>query len=188
MGGGLVLRPFVDADAAAFAQAVRESVQTVGRWLPWCTAGYTDVDALTWFGVCRESLDTGMAYEFGVFDAQSGELLGGAGLNQINHLHQMCNLGYWVRQSHQRQGIAPRCVQVLLSQAFAELGLRRVEIVVAVGNVPSEAVARRSGAHHECVARNRLCIRGVSVPAHVFSHVPPAAREADQPSESISSM
>ena len=56
--------------------------------------------------------------------------------------------------------------------AFGSLALHRVEIVVAVGNDASEGVARKSGALFECIARNRLLIRGVSVPASVFSLVP----------------
>jgi hypothetical protein len=43
---------------------------------------------------------------------------------------------------------------------------------VANGNLRSESVAKKSGAVFECVARNRLHIHGVSVPASVFSLVP----------------
>lgn len=32
---GLLLRPFEDADAAAFAAAVRESAEGMRRWMPW---------------------------------------------------------------------------------------------------------------------------------------------------------
>jgi RimJ/RimL family protein N-acetyltransferase len=49
--------------------------------------------------------------------------------------------------------------------------MHRVEIVVAVGNHASERVARKSGALHECVARNRLWIRDQPVAASVFSLV-----------------
>jgi len=95
-----------------------------------------------------------------------------AGLNQINRQHAICNLGYWVRSSRQRQQVASRCVRLLCQYAFATLALRRVEIVVAAGNEASEGVARKAGATLECIARNRLLIRGVSVPASVFSLVP----------------
>lgn len=168
----LLLRPFEGRDAPAFTQAVLESVETVGRWMPWCHDGYADKDALEWFSVCRQGRDAQTAYEFGIFSEDGAEFLGGAGLNQINRQHAMGNLGYWVRASRQRQQIARRCVQVLSRYAFETLALHRVEIVVALGNQPSEGVARSAGAAFECVARNRLLIRGVSVPASVFSLVP----------------
>lgn len=168
---GLLLRPFEVDDAGVFTRAVRESVETVGRWMPWCHADYTDKDALDWFAMCRQGAETHTAYEFGIFSENGAELLGGAGLNQINKQHAICNLGYWVRSSRQRQHVASRCVQALSRYAFDSLALHRLEIVVAVGNGPSEGVARKSGALLECVARNRLLIRGVSVPASVFSLV-----------------
>ena len=98
--------------------------------------------------------------------------MGGAGLNAIRHDHRFCNLGYWVRQSRQGQGIATRIVHALANQAFGPLQLQRVEIVVAVGNLASERVAVKSGALHEGVARNRLVIDDHPAAAHVFSLVP----------------
>jgi len=169
---GLVFRAFDDRDAATFAAAVRESVESVGPWMPWCHPAFSEQDALNWFQTCRSGLASGAAYEFGIFSESTGGFLGGAGLNSINLQHLFCNLGYWVRQSQQRRGVALRSVQALALYAFNTLGLRRVEIVVAGGNTPSEGVARKSGAQFECVARNRLHIRGVSVPASVFSLVP----------------
>jgi len=175
---GLVLRPFEEADADAFAHAARTSVDTVGAWMPWCTPDYTPADALFWFDLCRESVVNGTAHDLGVFDASTGELLGGAGLNQINSLHRMANLGYWVRSSKQRQGIARRCVSALTALGFQTLGLQRIEIVVAVGNTASAAVARQAGAQWECTARNRLWLHGTPVAADVFSLVPPISPPA----------
>ena len=168
----LILRAFNDNDANEFALAARESVNTVGQWMSWCTPAFSADDALNWFQQCRLSLAAQTAHEFGVFSQSSGRLLGGAGLNTINHQHQFCNLGYWVRESAQRQGVAIRTVQALVPYAFDVLKLQRVEIVVAQGNQPSEAVARKFGAQFECVARNRLQLHGRAVPASVFSITP----------------
>lgn len=169
---GLVLRPFSDSDAEAFTAAVLESVETVGRWMPWCTSGYSARQALEWFSACRTARDAGTAFEYGIFCQDSGGFLGGAGLNEIRQQHKLCNLGYWVRQSRQRQGIASRGVQALSAHAFHQLGLHRVEIIVAVGNLASEGVAVRSGALREGIARNRLHMGNEPVSAHVFSLVP----------------
>lgn len=169
---GLSIRPFADSDAKAFTAAVLESVETVGRWMPWCTADYSPRHALEWFATCRASRDAGTAFEYGIFCLDSGDFLGGAGLNEIRLQNRFCNLGYWVRQSRQRQGIASRCVKALSAHAFHQLGLHRVEIVVAVGNLASEAVAASSGALRECIARNRLQVHDKPVSAHVFSLIP----------------
>lgn len=168
---GLLWRPYEDADAAAFTAAVHESVESLSPWMPWCTSTYTETDALVWFAQCRAGAASGSAIEYGVFCQHTGAFLGGAGLNEIRQQHQYCNLGYWVRQSRQRQGVALSCVRVLSRHAFAKLGLQRVEIVVAVGNTASEGVAIKAGALREGVARNRLYLNSKPVDAHMFSLV-----------------
>ena len=171
---GFVLRPFTAADASSFAEAVRESMTTVGKWMTWAHAEYTDNDALIWFAACEASRASGSAHEFGIFRPDGIALVGGAGLNQFKVSNGFCNLGYWVRQSAQRQGAALAAISVLSEFAFKELKQSRVEIVVAAGNTASLAVAQRSGAEHECLAQNRLQLHGKPVAAHVFSLVPRA--------------
>lgn len=169
---GLLFREFRDTDAQDFANAARESVDTVGRWMPWCTASFSEQNALDWFAMCRASRDAQTGHEFGVFSEDAGRLLGGVGLNAINQQNLFCNLGYWVRQSAQRQGVAHRTVRAMLPYAFNTLGMHRVEIVIAQGNVASEAVARKAGAQFECTARNRLQLNGGPVPASIYSVIP----------------
>lgn len=169
---GLTFRAFDDSDADNFAAAARESVGAVGQWMSWCNPDFSRQDALDWFQLCRVAFAAGSAHEFGVFSEETGEFLGGAGLNAINHEHLFCNLGYWVRQSAQRRGVALRSVRALAPYAFKTLGMQRVEIVIASGNIPSAGVAHKSGAQFECVARNRLQLHDVAVSASVFSILP----------------
>ena len=166
---GWILRALTQADAPAFTEAALESVASVGPWLPWCHAGYTVAHALDWVAWCEAHAATGDAHEFGIFSAGTGRLLGGCGLNAINHDHRFCNLGYWVRTSAQRRGVATFCVQQLSALAFEVLALQRVEIVVAVGNSASAAVALRCGAQCEGIARQRLWLHGQAVDARMFA-------------------
>lgn len=167
---GLLLRPFTSADAPAFAAAVRESAASISRWMGWAHEGYGEEDALAWFAACDAGRANGSSHQFGIF--RNDLLLGGAGLNHFNSLHAFCNLGYWVRTSAQRQGAARAAVAAVARYGFDELKQSRIEIVVADDNAPSMAVARKSGAVHECLARNRLVLQGEPVAAHVFALVP----------------
>ena len=169
---GMVLRPWHRDDARAMVEAVRESMGSLGRWMDWCHPGYGVREAIDWADACADSLAGGQACEFGLFDERNGRLVGGAGLNQFNTVHRVCNLGYWVRQSAQGQGIATRAARALAGYGFGALGFQRIEIVVAEGNEASLAVARKLGAQFECLARNRLVIRGNPVSAWVHSLVP----------------
>jgi RimJ/RimL family protein N-acetyltransferase len=174
---GLLLRPFEETDAAAFSLAVNESVASVAPWMHWCHSDYTEAEALAWFRQTWQARANAGAVEFGIFSEVSGHFLGGAGLNQINHQHGFCNLGYWIRLSMQRKGVALASVRALSVYAFSTLNLHRVEIVVARGNVASAAVARKAGAEFECVARNRLLLGGEPVAAEVYSLIPTSHAE-----------
>jgi RimJ/RimL family protein N-acetyltransferase len=169
-----VLRPFAAADAPSFAEGVRESMSTVGKWMSWAHSEFTDKDALAWFAVCEASRTSGSAHEFGIFRPDGITFVGGAGLNQFNVQNAFCNLGYWVRESAQRQGAALAAIGALSGFAFNELQQYRVEIVVADGNTPSLSAARKAGATHECLAQNRVLLHGRPVAAHVFSMLPGA--------------
>jgi len=166
--GKFTLRPYHHSDAVEMSSAVRESMETIGRWMTWAKPNFSDYDAACWFEHCSQSRATGSAHEFGIFTLD-GNFVGGCGLNQFSSINKLCNLGYWVRQSQQRKGAATAAVLALRDFGLQHLGLARVEIVVAEGNDASIGVARKTGATHECLARSRLQLHGKPVAAHVFS-------------------
>ena len=168
----VVIRPFATEDADEFAVAARESVETMNPWMPWCTSAFTPSDALAWFSTCDRERQTDRAFDMGLFCASSGLLLGGASINQLSGHHRYGNVGYWVRQSHQRKGYARQAIALLAEFGFKRLGLYRIEIVVATGNVASQAAAAASGAVLESLARNRIFLHGRPVDAHVYVLLP----------------
>ncbi|MDI9853789.1 GNAT family N-acetyltransferase [Comamonas sp. 17RB] len=108
---GLVLRAFCDDDAQELVHAARESIHTVGRWMSWCTPAFAERNALNWFAQCQSSLAAQSAYEFGVFAPETGQLLGDAGLNTINHQNLLCNLATGCARAHKGKAWqAGRCM------------------------------------------------------------------------------
>ena len=171
-GAGIVLRPLGPEDAPACHAAVRESLDTVGRWMPWCHPGYAMGDSREWIAACPRQWEEGRAFEFGIFDPEGTEVWGCVGINQINRISNLGNLGYWVRASRVRRGVAIAAARLAANFAFRELSLTRIEIVVWVDNFASRRVAEKLGASFECVARNRLVHNGVPFAAAVHSIVP----------------
>jgi len=184
---GLRLRPYREDDAAALLAAVRESIDSVGRWLPWCHARYGAADACAWIAHCAEGWRRGEHYAFAVFD-ESGQFCGAAGLNQRNREHNFMNLGYWVRASRQGQSIARRAARMVIAFAFERVGLNRVEIVTAPDNFASQRVAGAVGAQFEGKARNRIVVSGKPVDALVYAAIPSDNRPPDQCAAQIFAM
>ncbi len=168
----IVIRPFEPSDADEFVRAAHESIKTVGRWMSWCTPSFNREQALAWFATCDQDRAAGRAFDMGIFCAATGQLLGGAGINQLAPHHRYGNIGYWVRQSRQDCGIARQAVALLRDFGFQQLGLFRLEIVMGVGNTASEAVAIAAGATFECRARNRIFLHYLPFDALVYSLVP----------------
>jgi len=110
-------------------------------------------------------------YDFAVFDVESEQFLGGVGLNQFNRDHNFANLGYWVRSSQTRRGIATAATLLAAQFGFEDLGLYRIEIVAAVGNTASQRVAEKANATREGILRSRLLLHNRPHEAVMYSLV-----------------
>jgi RimJ/RimL family protein N-acetyltransferase len=164
------LRKLTNDDADALAEAVAESVTEIAPWMVWCTAAYSKADALSWISGTIEGHREGRSHEFAVLDSD-GTLAGCCGVNHINRVDRFANIGYWTRTSRSGRGIAAEAVTQLVSWAFANTELNRLEIVAAVGNVRSQRVAEKVGAAREGVLRCRMITRGGPQDAVVYSIV-----------------
>ena len=164
------IRTYAPEDAEALWEATRESVGEVSRWLPWCHAEYSMAEAIDWIRSRGPLTAERREYTFAILGSD-GRFLGGCGLNQINRIHRFANLGYWVRTSATRHGVATEAVRQVAEFAFGNTDLVRLEIVCAVGNDPSQRVAERAGAVREGVLRHRLLLHGQPVDAVMYSLV-----------------
>jgi ribosomal-protein-serine acetyltransferase len=167
----VLLRPYRSSDARAVYEAAIESVEQAGKWLPWCHPGYTLKESKDWIKICSKAWKEGTAYEFGVFDAQTGQFLGGCGLNHIDPTYKTANLGYWVRSSQNGKGIAPAAAALAARFGIEEAKLNRIEIIAAVENTRSQRAAEKAGAKREGILMGRIPLEDGAHDAAVFSFV-----------------
>lgn len=167
----VLLRPYEFGDIDELYTAARESIEEVGRWLPWCHYDYTREESSAWVESRPQAWRDGVEYSFAITDRASGRFVGGCGLNQFDYERQRANLGYWVRTSATRHGFATAATRLLARWGVEALKLERMEIVAAVGNVASQRVAMKAAAMREGIARSRIRIRGEQHNAVIFSLV-----------------
>jgi RimJ/RimL family protein N-acetyltransferase len=167
----LLLRKYELFIAPLLFEAARSSCSPeFTHFAPWCHAAYDLIDSERFIRQSNRDWQDGTAYNFALFDNQSGEFCGGIGLNQPNWIHGFYNLGYWVRPSRQRQGLARQAIQGLARRAFADLPtIHRLEILTTVDNVASQRTALSAGATHEGILRERLRIGSDQHDAVLFS-------------------
>ncbi|UCF44058.1 MAG: GNAT family N-acetyltransferase [Planctomycetota bacterium] len=175
--GRIRIRPCRESDADGIYAAVRESINEVSKWAPWCRPAYSMSDCKRWLEGRAEAWSDGQEYDFVILDACDGALLGGCGLNEISRTHNFANAGYWVRTSRTGQGVATAAIRLVAKFGFEKLGLTRIEIVPAVGNKASQRVAEKAGARREGIERNRHVVRDKIYDAVMFSLVPEDLKE-----------
>jgi ribosomal-protein-serine acetyltransferase len=168
----LMVRPCQPTDAEPVYEAVRESIKELSPWMPWCHRAYSIEDARIWFGSRPDTWQRGMEYDFLIANRSDGRPLGICGLNNLDRDNRLANLGYWIRTSNARQGVATAAISLVAQFGFEELKLNRIEIIVATGNIPSQGVATKIGASREGRLRKRLVVREHVYDAIMFSLIP----------------
>jgi RimJ/RimL family protein N-acetyltransferase len=172
VGKEIILRPYDIKDAEQTFIAAKESIAEVSPWLPWCHTDYTIEESKNWIESCAKTWDEGSAYEFVITDSRDGSYLGGCGLNHIRLTDKVANLGYWVRSSRVKHGIATAATLLLADFGFKKLKFNRIEILAAIENKASQRVAAKAGALREGILRNRLLLHGKIHDAVIFSMIP----------------
>ena len=168
--GEIRIRPYALTDADTLWAAVRESLTELTPWMPWAHPHYAIHETRTWLDAQVSAFAAGIADQFAIVSGD-GAYLGACGLNQLDQQNRRANLGYWVRTSVARRGVASAAVGLLRTWAFRETDLLRLEVLVAAGNVASRRVALRTGATEEGLLQSRLVIHGAVHDAVLYSFV-----------------
>jgi RimJ/RimL family protein N-acetyltransferase len=144
------VRPGRGADINA---AVAESYAELKRWMPWAkeppsaedSEGHCRLMHSRW--LAREELDY-------CFVRKSDRLLvGKGGLHSIDWSLPRFEIGYWIRTSCARQGLATEAARALAEMARRTLGAVRIEIGTDARNVASRKVAEKAGFELEGIRR-----------------------------------
>ncbi len=156
--GFVLLRPIDEADFEQYCEAAGESFAEVSRWMPW-SADLTKEEVHRLYVSGIGDWEAGTSYVFNVFDPQDRSYLGVCFLAPVDSAHKAANLGYWVRTSRTKRGVATAATRLLACFGLEEIGLLRIELVIATANLASQRVAETSGAVREGVLRNRMVVR-----------------------------
>lgn len=149
------LRPIPEVSPDTLFEAIDESRTALERFMPFAT----DRKSIHEFvDRTRENHELGVALELAVFEQKSGALCGVVGLNRFDPFTPKVNLGYWVRSSLTGRGLATDAVLVAAQVAREDLALARLDAAVAVDNLASQQVLRKSGFIEEgSKKRSQLC-------------------------------
>ena len=156
----LHLRMYTVDDAEALYQLIDESRDHLKEWLAWVDYN-TDVESSREFikGTLKGVVETG-GYPKTLAMIYKGELAGTVGFNEVNRTHGFATIGYWLSEKFQKKGIVTEACRGLIDLGFKEIGLNRIEIRAASGNMKSRAIPERLGFKEEGVLRQVELVNG----------------------------
>jgi RimJ/RimL family protein N-acetyltransferase len=150
------IRCYEPRDALLVKEAIDSSLEHLRMWMPWAENEPQTlpekVDLLRGF---RADFDAGEGFGYGIFSADESEQLGGTALMPRIGPGGL-EIGYWVRQSAARRGIATESSAALTRVGFEVCGADRIEIRVEPSNTASLGVPRKLGFTEEATLRRRL--------------------------------
>ncbi|MEU6124307.1 GNAT family N-acetyltransferase [Streptomyces sp. NPDC047123] len=150
--GGLVLRPWGAADAAAVYEAFQDPV--IQRWHARVADSQSEVRG--WIEGWRRAWDGERDAYWAIADAGTDAVVGRVALRAMALGDGQAEVAYWTMPSARGRGVAPRAVTALTAWAFEEVGLHRLELTHSTANEASCRVALKTGFAVEGTKRSAL--------------------------------
>lgn len=168
----LLLRPLERGDSYAVYAACQDP--DIPRWTN-VASPYTRAHADQFIDeLCPTGWRENTMYNFGVFAADTGALVGSMGLMrmQLAPPQRQAELGYWTAKEQRGRGYTAEAARVVCGWAFDVLGVERIEWVAEAGNEGSRAVALKVGFVMEGTLRAKLPYLGTRRDAWIGSLLP----------------
>ncbi len=163
----LILRSPTLDDAEAIARAINHpdiAATTLNIPHP-----YSIDDAKEWLNSHDDPEKSKTGIELSFFIRETGELIGGIGLMNIDRGDSKVEIGYWCTFDHWGRGYTTEAVQRMLQYAFEELGFQRVWSMCMVHNQASARVMEKVGMQFEGTARKEHCKDGEYIDFHHYA-------------------
>jgi RimJ/RimL family protein N-acetyltransferase len=152
----LVLRCYEPGDAPLVKEAIDSSLEHLREFMDWAWAAPEPVEVVAErLAAFRALFEGGRDWAYGLFSSDESAYLGGAGLHRRIGPGAL-EIGYWVRASRVREGLATEAAGALTRVGFESCGAERLEIRVDPANRASLRIPARLGYARQGVLANGL--------------------------------
>jgi RimJ/RimL family protein N-acetyltransferase len=101
----------------------------------------------------RADWSSGTHASWGIFRMADNDVLGAVAIHRIDVIQSRAEIGYWTSRSARSKGVATTALRAVIDWGFDELGLFRLSLTHAQGNLASCRVAEKVGFQLEGVMR-----------------------------------
>ena len=148
----LALTPLELRDAHELFDLTDRNRAYLRHWLPWLDNITRPEDTRAFIRAAQAQASQNSGTQLAI--RLDGRIAGIVGHHQIDWRNRLTSLGYWVSEEFQGRGLVTAASQALVSHAFNQAQLNRVEIRCATGNDRSRAIPLRLGFREEGLLRD----------------------------------
>lgn len=152
------LKQLEQTDAEDIFKAIDSQREYLGRWLPFVEYTTELSDSEDYVNSVINAPEERFDYVFSI--RKNGKFVGLIGFKDTDHHNQKTEIGYWLSEAYQKQGIITKSVEKLCDFAFNNQGINRIQIKCAVDNKPSRNIPRRLGFKFEGIERQGELLSG----------------------------
>ncbi|WP_372473428.1 GNAT family N-acetyltransferase [Capnocytophaga sp. ARDL2] len=140
------------SDSETIFNIINTQREYLGEWLPFVQYIKEVADEENFIKSALETMEQTKEYVFCI--RKDGRLVGLISFIKPDIANQKTEIGYWISKDYQKQGIVTQATKRLCEFAFNELGMNRVQLRCAVGNLPSKGIPKRLGFTFEGIERH----------------------------------
>lgn len=129
----------------------------LGEWLPWVQETKSVVDSFAFLKTSRLFNKGGQKLVTFIFYEE--RMVGSVALVKISKENKSAELGYWLSQEMQGQGIVTQSCLRLLEYVFKKMDLNRIEINVISSNQKSLLIPKKLGFQSEGILREGIFLK-----------------------------
>jgi ribosomal-protein-serine acetyltransferase len=145
-------------DSADIFKTIVSQREYLGKWLPFVEFTKEISDTEKFVDSIVNAPEDRFEYVFVI--KKKNEFVGLIGFKDTDKLNKKTEIGYWLSQQHQKQGIMTKSVDKLCEFAFNQQGINRIQIKCAVGNKLSINIPQRLGFKFEGIERQGELLTG----------------------------
>jgi len=135
------LRLLHDQHAEELFALVDSNREYLRQWLPWLDYNVSVEDSRQFIKNTLQYHASGDGFNAGIWF--EGRIAGAIGFHKTDWKSRCTNIGYWLGESYQGNGLATKACRALIDYIFHDMRLNRVEILCASENIKSQAIPER---------------------------------------------
>lgn len=152
------LKQLEQSDSIDIFNTINNQRDYLGKWLPFVAFTKKISDTEQFVDTVINATEDKFEYVFAI--RKRNEFAGFIGFKDTDKQNKKTEIGYWLSEKYQKQGIVTKSVDKLCDFAFNKQEINRIQIKCAVENISSKNIPKKLGFKFEGVERQGELLTG----------------------------